>query len=102
MSNLKGHNGKVRSIVWSQDDTRIVSCGADGAVYEWEVLTSKRIAENVLKLCNYTSVVITADGKTSFAVGSDKKLKEISDSQVNHSPDSSRHARMLSFTVLSS
>ena len=41
-SNMKGHNGRVRSVVWSSDDQKIISCGTDGAVYEWEVATGKR------------------------------------------------------------
>lgn len=34
--NLKGHNGKIRSIIWSDDDHKLISCGLDGAVYEWD------------------------------------------------------------------
>jgi len=83
VANLKGHNGKVKSLVWSSDDSKIVSCGLDGAVYEWETYTGKRVGESVLKSCHYTGVAVTPDGKTTFAVGSDKSLKEISDSQVN-------------------
>ncbi|XP_006813560.1 cilia- and flagella-associated protein 57-like [Saccoglossus kowalevskii] len=82
INNLKGHNGKVRSVVWSADDSKIVSCGMDGAVYEWNAYTGKREGESVLKSCSYTSVAITPDGKTTFAVGSDCTLKEISDSQI--------------------
>ncbi len=82
VQNLKGHNGKVRSVIWSADDSKIVSCGMDGAVYEWDTFTGKRIGESVLKSCSYTSVAITPDGKTTFAVGSDKTLKEVADSQV--------------------
>lgn len=82
ITNLKGHNGKVRSVVWSTNDSRLISCGMDGAVYDWDVATEKRIGESVLKTCSYTGVTVTPDGKTSFAVGSDKTLKEIADSQV--------------------
>lgn len=82
VANLKGHNGKVKSIVWSADDSKIVSCGLDGAVYEWETFTGKRVGESVLKSCHYTGVAVTPDGKTTFAVGSDKSLKEISDSSI--------------------
>lgn len=82
VTNLKGHNGKVRSIVWSADDSKIVSCGMDGAVYEWDSFSGKRIGESVLKSCSYTGVAVTPDGKTTFAAGSDKTLKEIADSQV--------------------
>ncbi|XP_071118876.1 cilia- and flagella-associated protein 57-like [Haliotis cracherodii] len=82
VSNLKGHNGKVRSVVWSFDDAKIVSCGMDGAVYEWDPYTGKRLAESVLKSCSYTGVAVNNDGKTTFAVGSDKSLKEIADSSI--------------------
>ncbi|KAL5255192.1 hypothetical protein ACHWQZ_G014581 [Mnemiopsis leidyi] len=82
VGNLKGHNGKVRSIVWSQDDSKIISCGVDGAVYEWSVYTSKREGESVLKTCSYTCAAVSPEGGTTFAVGSDKTLKEISDSQI--------------------
>ena len=82
ITNLKGHNGKPRSVVWSADDSKIVSCGQDGAVYEWNSATGKRDGESVIKSCSYTSVAITPDGKNTFAVGSDKTLKEVVDSQV--------------------
>ncbi len=82
IANLKGHNGKIRCVVWSTDDTKLVSCGLDGAVYEWEPLTGKRVGESVLKTCQYTSVTLSSDGKTSFAVGSDKTIKEMADSQI--------------------
>ncbi|KAL8584312.1 hypothetical protein ACOMHN_014731 [Nucella lapillus] len=82
VTNLKGHNGKVRSIVWSSDDSKIVSCGMDGAVYEWDAYTGKRVGESVLKSCSYTGVAVTPDGKTTFAAGSDKTLREIADSQI--------------------
>ncbi|XP_072275438.1 cilia- and flagella-associated protein 57 [Pyxicephalus adspersus] len=82
IANLKGHNGKVRSVAWSLDDSKLVSCGLDGAVYEWNTLTGKRESECVLKSCSYTCVDLLPDSKTIFAVGSDQTLKEISDSQI--------------------
>ncbi|OCT84882.1 cilia- and flagella-associated protein 57 [Xenopus laevis] len=82
ITNLKGHNGKVRSVAWSSDDSKLVSCGLDGAVYEWNILLGKRESECVLKSCSYSSVAMSSDAKTIFAVGSDQTLKEISDSQI--------------------
>eukprot|EP00854_Cymbomonas_tetramitiformis_P012413 gene12413-14666_t len=49
IGNLRGHNGKVRSLFWSPDDTKLVSAGMDGAVYEWKLKDFKREKENVLK-----------------------------------------------------
>ena len=53
LSNMKGHNGRVRSVVWSSDDQKIISCGTDGAVYEWEVATGKRFKLFLFKLINF-------------------------------------------------
>nr|XP_046236343.1 cilia- and flagella-associated protein 57 isoform X2 [Scatophagus argus] len=80
--NLKGHNGKVRGIEWSQDDFRLVSCGMDGAVYEWNTQTGKRESESVLQSSSYTDVAFSSDCKTILAVGTDLTLKEIRDCQV--------------------
>ncbi|XP_019854181.1 PREDICTED: cilia- and flagella-associated protein 57 [Amphimedon queenslandica] len=76
-ANLKGHSGKVRGIIWSNDDSRLISCSMDGSVYEWNVLSSKREKECVLKNCAYTSVSMSPDLKSVYAVGSDRTLKEI-------------------------
>uniref|UniRef100_A0A3B3T671 Cilia and flagella associated protein 57 n=1 Tax=Paramormyrops kingsleyae TaxID=1676925 RepID=A0A3B3T671_9TELE len=78
---LKGHNGKVRSIIWSEDDSSLVSCGTDGAVYEWSTLSGKRLSESVLKSCSYSCVTMCPDAKTVFAAGSDCSIKEIQDCQ---------------------
>ena len=82
VNNLKGHNGKIRALIWAVDDSKLISCGMDGAVYEWDPYTGKRLGESVLKSCSYTGVAVSPDAKATFAVGSDKSLKEICDSQV--------------------
>nr|XP_004672541.1 cilia- and flagella-associated protein 57 [Jaculus jaculus] len=82
ITNLKGHTGKIRSVVWNTDDSKLISAGTDGAVYEWNLSTGKRETECVLKSCSYNSVAVSPDGKVIFAVGSDQTLKEISDSLI--------------------
>ena len=52
-------------------------------MYEWDTITGRRTGEFVLKNCSYTSVGLSVDARNIYAVGSDRKLKEISDSQVN-------------------
>lgn len=99
VQNLKGHNGKVKAVVWSQDDSRIVSCGIDGAVYEWETYTGKRPGESVLKTNQYTGVALSPEGKTYYAVGSDKTLKEISDCQVLREIDAKENATFTSVAM---
>ena len=40
----------MRSIGWSADDTRLVSAGMDGAVYEWALAGFRRERESVIKV----------------------------------------------------
>ncbi|KAM6927807.1 LOW QUALITY PROTEIN: cilia- and flagella-associated protein 57-like [Xenentodon cancila] len=80
--NLKGHSRKVLGLEWSLDDRRLVSCGMDGAVYEWNMETGQRESESVLKSCSYTGVAFSSNYKTILAVGTDLSLKEIQDCQV--------------------
>ncbi|KAJ3076789.1 Cilia- and flagella-associated protein 57 [Podochytrium sp. JEL0797] len=88
VANFKGHNGKVRSLYWSPDDAILVSAGTDGAVYSWVTKDGKRDGEYILKNCSYTSAVCTGDGKSLYAVGSDRTLKEITDLAVSCQLDS--------------
>lgn len=83
IGNLRGHSSKVKSICWTPDDTKLVSCGMDGAVYEWLLKDFKRTSENVLKSCSYTCAVCSPDARSVYAVGSDMKMKEIADSNIN-------------------
>ena len=53
INNLIGHDGKVTSITWSKDDQFLVSCAADGSLYQWDVAEGKRIHEIVIKQCSF-------------------------------------------------
>jgi cilia- and flagella-associated protein 57 len=90
LGNLKGHNAKVRAIHWTPDDSRIITAGVDGAIYDWSLKDMsgfggqgiKREVESVLKYCAYSSACTSTDSKTIYAVGNDKTLKEIVDGQI--------------------
>lgn len=77
------HPLQIRSLAWNVDDSKLISAGTDGAVYEWNLSTGKRETECVLKSCSYNSVTVSPDAKIIFAVGSDQTLKEIADSVVS-------------------
>ena len=92
---LRGHNGKVRSLHWLQSGTQLLSCGQDGMVYLWNLNGPARTAEFVKKRSMFTSVVIAQEkevrsmgtgaeagsgqtqGESVFVVGSDKILSEL-------------------------
>merc|ERR1712195_262157 len=87
MLNLRGHNAKVRSLAFSNNDTKLVSSGMDGGVYEWVVHEGKRNEGHVVKTCNYSSAIMAADDRTMVCCGSDKMLRQIVDSEVTVNRD---------------
>jgi WD40 repeat protein len=83
---LRGHNGKVRSVAWTADDSMLVSTGMDGAVYEYNVLRAIRAGNDfVLKGTGFSCVIVYTDpstgGNTMYAVGNDKSLREVCNGQ---------------------
>ncbi|KAI8901791.1 hypothetical protein BC833DRAFT_76653 [Globomyces pollinis-pini] len=96
LGTLKGHNGKVRTVSWTADDSKIVTGGSEGAIYEWSLKDLsghagqgiRREAESILKSCSYTCACMTGDSKTIYAVGGDKTLKEIIDGQITREMES--------------
>jgi len=57
---LRGHTGLIKGVAWSADDAALVSCGHDGAVYEWDMRTRQRVVANdyVLKSAQYEAVAL--------------------------------------------
>ncbi|XP_077289414.1 cilia- and flagella-associated protein 57-like [Arctopsyche grandis] len=74
--NLKGHSGIIRALSWAGRDDKIVSCGSDGAIYEWSMMTSQRVSEVIMKSNDFTGCSATSDGKSSYIVGIDGEVKE--------------------------
>ncbi|XP_053495458.1 cilia- and flagella-associated protein 57-like [Ictalurus furcatus] len=80
---LNGHINKVKSVMWSEDDRCLASCGMDGAVYEWNALTGAcESFKNVEKSCTYTAVMFLPDSGSILAVGSDLTPNELRDGQI--------------------
>ena len=83
---FRGHTAPVRSLAWSRDDTRLVSAGLDGAVYQRRLGQSARLHELVQKGCRFTCAVVTQQDRM-YAVGDDRMLKEIVERNVNKTLD---------------
>ncbi|KAJ3101659.1 Cilia- and flagella-associated protein 57 [Phlyctochytrium planicorne] len=75
IGNLKGHTGKVRSICWALDDSKLTSCGLDGNVIDWNINSLKKEAEVQCKNVLLSSVCYANDSKLIYAVGSDGVIK---------------------------
>ncbi|KAI9208884.1 WD40-repeat-containing domain protein, partial [Polychytrium aggregatum] len=83
VTTLKGHQGKVKSIMWNQDDSHLVSCGIDGSVFDWNIRTGRRDGEVNTPDVVHTSACYTSDSKLIYTVGNDGILREICESRVN-------------------
>ncbi|KAF7265792.1 hypothetical protein GWI33_020867 [Rhynchophorus ferrugineus] len=79
---LKGHNGKITSMSWSQDDRFLATCGSEGAVYVWDVTDSSRISETIIKANPFTGVCLSKSGKETYAVGNDGHVRQLINSNI--------------------
>eukprot|EP00927_Polykrikos_kofoidii_P044410 TRINITY_DN38389_c0_g1_i1.p1 TRINITY_DN38389_c0_g1~~TRINITY_DN38389_c0_g1_i1.p1 ORF type:complete len:1288 (+),score=271.17 TRINITY_DN38389_c0_g1_i1:192-4055(+) len=80
--NLRGHQSKVRSVCWTADDSKLVSTGADGAAYEFDVIKEgQRVSDWSQKGTSFSCIIACTDQTTQqntmYVVGSDKMLKEV-------------------------
>eukprot|EP00930_Biecheleria_cincta_P085307 TRINITY_DN746_c0_g1_i2.p1 TRINITY_DN746_c0_g1~~TRINITY_DN746_c0_g1_i2.p1 ORF type:complete len:1283 (-),score=294.40 TRINITY_DN746_c0_g1_i2:68-3874(-) len=89
--NLRGHQSKVKSVCWTVDDSRLVSTGADGATYEYDIIKEgRRISEWSQKGTSFSSVIVytssdaSSQSTTLYVTGTDKMLKEVQNSQLTN------------------
>lgn len=47
--NCRAHAAKVRSIWWSPDDAALLTCAADGSVFQWRVAGLARLKQFALQ-----------------------------------------------------
>lgn len=81
VSNLQGHSQKVRSLSWSPNDSSLVSCGSDGAIYQWDPVTGQRKNEVVNRGVDYTSISIDSNEKI-WAASTDGQIREIKGGEI--------------------
>ena len=72
----------MTSLCWSADDLKLVSCADNGSVYEWNMSTGDRTHEVVVKTCSFSYLTLSPDSSTIYAVGSDRTVKQISQSRI--------------------
>ena len=79
---LKGHTGKIKGFVWSKTDSKLVSIGLEGAIYEWDMCSGARMAEVILKGIILNGIVLSSDDTTSYCISNDNQIREIKESTV--------------------
>ncbi|XP_036331332.1 cilia- and flagella-associated protein 57 [Rhagoletis pomonella] len=83
LKQLKGHNGTVLSIAWSATDKYLISGGAEGAIYQWDVETGSRVQEIVQKGTEYRSVCCTfCEPLSIYAATNLGVLREFQNSEI--------------------
>lgn len=76
LGHLRGHNGKVKSISFvAPHDTRLISCGTDGTVYEFNLCDFHKANDHTMKAITYHCA--SADVNTVWAAGNDRKLRQL-------------------------
>lgn len=77
VASFKDHNGKIKSIQWSDDDSTIVSAGFDGSLFVWNWKTGAREFESTIKTTMYGCVLQSPGRNLLYASGyGDKSLRE--------------------------
>ncbi|KAM0726478.1 Cilia and flagella-associated protein 57 [Formica fusca] len=79
---LKGHTGKVKALLWSQTDLKMLSMGTEGAIYEWDMTTGTRSSEIILKGIILHDIAFSSDTSFSYCIANDDHIREIKENVV--------------------
>ncbi|ETV69937.1 hypothetical protein H257_14532 [Aphanomyces astaci] len=78
MAVLRGHTNQVNSLLWKADDRKLMSCGSDGSIFQWDLRSAIKVGEgHTHPRCNYHDLSLSSDSSMLFATGTDGTLKEI-------------------------
>jgi cilia- and flagella-associated protein 57 len=77
VSTLRGHTAKVRTIVWMNLDTKLMTIGQEGTVYFWEAFTGARGSDGFVGVMPITAGTATSDGCKAYTISNERQLKEI-------------------------
>ncbi|XP_011693855.1 PREDICTED: cilia- and flagella-associated protein 57 [Wasmannia auropunctata] len=80
---LKGHTGKVKALLWSQTDLKMLSMGAEGAIYEWDMTTGTRTGEFIWKGIALRDIALSADTSFIYCIAQDDYIREIKENAVS-------------------
>lgn len=70
---LRGHTAKIKSLIWAEEDTHIISVGKDGCVLEFQLKYEKKVNDQVVKGCQMNSVA--TDDKYTYSVSNDAYIR---------------------------
>ncbi|KYN06041.1 PREDICTED: cilia- and flagella-associated protein 57 [Cyphomyrmex costatus] len=79
---LKGHTGKVKALLWSQTDLKMLSMGAEGSIYEWDMTTGTRFSEFIWKNIILRDIVLSSDASFIYCIAHDDQIREIKENEI--------------------
>ncbi|KIJ68181.1 hypothetical protein HYDPIDRAFT_74206, partial [Hydnomerulius pinastri MD-312] len=73
---MKGHEGIVRSVVWTLDDEELISAADDNTIYRWNAATGQVVGEPLSAHDDVIwSLALSSDGKILASASQDKTVK---------------------------
>ncbi|XP_033323342.1 testes of unusual size [Megalopta genalis] len=79
---LKGHTSRVKALLWSQTDTKLLTLGSEGAIYHWDMNTGTRFAELIIKNIDLHDIAISIDEQIAYCIGNDSLIRETKENMV--------------------
>ncbi|UKN00410.1 caspase family protein [Paracrocinitomix mangrovi] len=69
-----GHAGMINEVIFTPDDKRVITAGADHKIVIWDLLTSKQFGVLLAHSKPVTGISISQDGKNLYSVSHDSTL----------------------------
>jgi WD40 repeat protein len=75
LKQFSGHQGSVYGVAFSPDGALLVSCGADGTIRLWDVISGQQLKQILAADKGVYSVDFDKDGRRVVAAGLDKMIR---------------------------
>lgn len=86
VATLRGHNNRIRSVIWLNYDSQLMTIGAEGAVYYWDLFPVAKRAEHYPGNVPIFTGAGPADGSSVFIATHDKLVKELTFGRADAAP----------------
>ena len=77
---LRGHTNKIKSVVWGHLDSSLMTVGAEGCSYFWELVPTPKRSQDKQHITQmpFTCGVTPPDGSVGYLSTSEKVIREVS------------------------
>ncbi|XP_050424212.1 cilia- and flagella-associated protein 57-like [Adelges cooleyi] len=86
----KGHSNTISAIAWTVNDMKLLTCGKDGAIYEFNTRSGERDMDIVHPDTKYMDLAISKDTNRIFPASQDGRFKEINNQSITRDIDLSK------------